>query len=292
MKRFACVLLALCLLLCGCSLGQPAETASGGSPFQGAADKLGGMTQTTAAPTETTLPAETAAPTQPQPETATVYLLEETAMFDVGYTKFTYDEQYNIKKCVCYDLESQITYSIEFGEKDPNGMPCMMWEIWGDGSGNVLRVTYDENGNLLEGMYEDANFTGLQCTYDENGRLTQLRTYRDGLLESTEHREYGDGQLLRLWCEDVQENHQFDCRVEDGVVIETVFYGPYGVYSYDYKYDDHGNLTEEIFREGAESFVRETHMYKAVEVPHARARYLQKQQAHLMSIVFRYLGRN
>lgn len=293
MKRILAAVLALCLLLCGCDLLKPEETGSGGLSLKGAADKFG-ANATDAAPDATTDVATEPAPkpTQPKPDKVTVYLLAESAMMDVGHSEFIYDENHNISKCVSYDLDSQTLYSIDFVEKDANGMAKMLWETWNDGSGNVMVVTYGSDGRWQEGKYDEGSFTGTQCSYDDNGRLTEMREYADGVLQSTEYREYKDGVLFRLWCETPQGDHLYDCRVENGVILEKAVNGPYGAYSYFYAHDDQGNLIEEVFSEAGESFVRETHKYKAVEVSYERAQYLLKQQEQLRNIVFRYLGRD
>jgi len=120
-----------------------------------------------------------------------------------------------------------------------------------------------------------------------------MSDYSDGILQSTAYYVYRGDELWQLWCEDPYGNHLYDCRVEDGVILETVYYTSDGGYShsYMYEYDANGNLVCENFMSAEEgSFTQKVHHYKAVEVDAARAQYLLRQQEQLATIVFKYLG--
>lgn len=317
MKKVFALLLALMLvLMAGCQTASPAETPDpADDPLKGIVDKFTDAAKPTPTakplpkptpeptseptpeptpePAATPAPMPTTAPVQPKPETVTVYLLEKTEILDTGYKQFSYDSNYNIHACDGFTMDDDFWFSIYFVEKDKNGMAYMLWEEWADGSGKTFLVTYGEDGRLQEAIYERSNYSGVQCTYDDKGRLSEMSDYSDGILQSTAYYVYRGDELWQLWCEDPYGNHLYDCRVEDGVILETVYYTSDGGYShsYMYEYDANGNLVCENFMSAEEgSFTQKVHHYKAVEVDAARAQYLLRQQEQLTTIVFKYLG--
>ena len=142
MKRILAVTLIVCLLLCGCQLGDliPAEPAT--EPSQTQTPTEASTEAPTEAPTETPTEAPTEAPTEPvqaQPEKVTVYLLEKAVYFDSGHTEYSYDKNYNIDEYETVSLEGDWIATVYFREKDKNGMPNMIWEeLAGSDDGSVI----------------------------------------------------------------------------------------------------------------------------------------------------------
>ena len=286
MKRFLALFFAMCLVLCGCAV--PGAAGEGSEPGRSWVPTGLPVKETTAAATVAPTTAATEAPTQPtqaQPETVTVYLLTETFFCDNGRSEFIYDENYNIDIRKDYDIENNYLGRVNYIEKDKNGMPCMIWEE--TRTDNVYNLTYFEDGKLKEELVNvnESNFTGWQYEYDQKGDMTAKREYYEGILQSTLIFEYNGEELIRAYCEDPQGNHLYDCRVENGVIIEKVVYSTDSMEgcSYRYEYDGNGNLTAEYFLFDGELMPNMTYSYKAVEVDAARAQYLLLQQAYLLA---------
>jgi len=289
MKRILAIILAMGLLLCGCSLLDPADKES--KPKHSWIPTGFPTTSTTAATAEPTTAATTAAPTAAttaaptQPGTVTVYLLTESFFCDNGRSEFFYDANYNIDTRKDYDIENNYLGCVNYIEKDQNGMPCMIWEE--TRTENVYNLTYFEDGKLKEELLNvnESNFTGWQYEYDQMGNMTEKREYYEGILQSTLLFEYNGDELIRAYCQDPQENHLYDCRVENGVIIEKVVYSTESMEgcSYRYEYDGNGNLTAEYFLFDGELMPNMTYSYKAVEVDAHRAGYLKYQQAYLLA---------
>ena len=167
MKRILAVTLIVCLLLCGCQLGDliPAEPATEPSQTQTPTEA------STEAPTETPTEAPTEAPTEPvqaQPEKVTVYLLEKAVYFDSGYTEYSYDINYNIDEYETVSLEGDWIATVYFREKDKNGMPNMIWEeLAGSDDGSVHLVKYSEGGKMTEDQYDSNTnpYSGYQLPF-------------------------------------------------------------------------------------------------------------------------------
>lgn len=286
MKRIWTVLLVVCLLFCGCQAADLTSTESTPENSQAPTQV------TTEAPTGTSTEAPTEAPTEPtqtQPEKITVYLLTETMFCDNGRSEYFYDENHNIDSRKDYDIENQYRGSVSYVEKDAGGMPCMIWEQYAGWDDAVVHsLTYFADGKLKEEQLNanEWNYTGWQYEYDQKGDVTEKREYYEGILQSTVIYEYDGDELIRVYCEDPQGTHIYDCRVENGVIVEKVIYSTESMEggSYRYEYDDNGNLvTEYILIEG-ELMPNMTYGYKAVEVDAECAGYLLKQQAYLLSI--------
>lgn len=276
MKRFIAFSIIICLLLCGCQTPAPTPAPTPDPAPTGPAD------------TPPTPPTDTEPTTPPQPDAdpVTVYLLEETVLFDSGYTKYSYDENYNIDSYTVYTIEKEPMYTAYFEEKDANGMPCKYRAQWpDDGGGETRTLSYFADGKLNEEQMVGGNFSGYQYEYDLKGDITEKREYYDGILESTVYFEY-DGETLRaVYGEDPDENRLFDCRIENGLITEKICYENDSSYSYIYKYDENKNLVETRFIYEGEDMPAEQFYYKAVEVDPYRAMYLLEQQKYLQPVV-------
>ena len=287
MRRLFAILMVVCLLLCGCRAVQPTEPAPENTPP---------ATQPTTAATEgateePTTAAPTTPPTEPeptQPSKVTVYLLEEAVFCDNGYSAYFYDDAYNIDTREDYDIENTYLGRVNFIEKDKNGMPCMIWEE--TRTEDVYCLTYFADGKLKEELLNDnqSQHTGWQYAYDQKGDVVQKREYYEGILQSTVIYEYNGEALWRMYCEDPQGNHLYDCRIEDGRILERVVYSTDSVAgcSYRYEYDEKGNLVTEYFVIDGEILPGTSCSYIAVEVDRERAEFLKYQQAYLLSQIY------
>ena len=286
MKRVLAIILAMGLLLCGCSLLDPADKETK-PKHSWVPTGLPTAATTEAATQDPTIAATeaTTAPTQAKPETVTVYLLTESFFCDNGRSEYFYDANYNVDTRKDYDIENNYLGRVNYIEKDRNGMPCMIWEE--TRTENVYNLTYFEDGKLKEELLNvnESNYTGWQYEYDQKGDMTEKREYYEGILQSTLIFEYNGEELIRAYCEDPQGNHLYDCRVENGLIIEKVVYSTESMEgcSYRYEYDDKGNLVTEYFLFDGELMPNMTCSYKAVEVDADRAGYLKYQQAYLLA---------
>lgn len=282
MKRLLSLALVACLLLCGCQTeGEPAQTTQPGTTA--GTDPAVMTTDPAPEATDPTVEATEPVPTEPVlPETVTVYLLEGTMLYDSGRTAYEYDEDYNIDLSQTYTVEDELMYTTYYENKDENGMAGCVRNAWISGDSDSMLLKHFADGKLEEELYEGSNYSGYQYAYDQKGDLVEKREYWDGILTSTVRYEYEGEELVRLYCEDVEGNHIYDCRVEDGRVIEKVCYSDAGSYSYGYEYDENGNRIKETFTYEGETTPSVTYTYKAVEVDASRACYLLEQQKYLL----------
>lgn len=278
MKRLIALAALICLLLCGC--GSTGATPPDTAP----------QTPSTDSGTENT-PSTPAAPdgntesVPSKPEKVTVYLLTEMTVFDSGSTKYNYDENHNIDSYQVFTIENTPMYNVFFEQKDADGMACVVRTQWPEGIGNgAASLTYLAGGKLEEEQTDGSSYSGYQYAYDGQGNLTEKREYYDGILQSTVYYEY-DGELLTAaYCTDNADNKVFECRIENGLVTEKVFFDPDVAYGYRYKYDENRNLTETEFYFNGETTPGDQYFYTAVEVDAERAPYLQEQQKYLIHI--------
>lgn len=279
MKRYFAFAMVLCLLLCGCQASpEPTEPSTQNTQQE---------ETTTAAPTEetTTQPKEAETTAAEQEEKYTVYLLDEVVSYDNGFAKYSYDANYNIDSYTQYSLEKEMLYTVYFEQKDSNGMACQYRSAWPDGSGETRTLVYFLDGKLKEELYVGSNFSGYQYEYDQKGDITEKREYYDGILESIVHYEYDGETLKAVYGEDKEGNKLFDCRIENGRIIEKVCYDSETPYSYTYEYDSNGNLVKTSFIYDGEVMPGDQYSYKTVEVDYERAGYLKYQQQYLIKIV-------
>ena len=299
MRRIIAILMAMCLLLCGCQAAEPNSTESSQESSQPATQvtTITPTDATTEATTEPTTEPTTAPTTEPttapttepeptQPSTVTVYLLEKSVICDNGYSDYIYDDAYNIHIRKDYDIENKYLGRVNFIEKNKDGMACMIWEE--TRTDDVHNLTYLEDGKLKEELLNvnESNYTGWQYEYDQKGDVIKKCEYYEGILQSTVIYEYNGEELWNVYCEDPYGNHLYDCRVEDGRIIEKVVYDTDSVAgcSYRYEYDDNGNLIMEYFLFEGELLPGTSYFYKVVEVDYERAEFLKQQQAYLISI--------
>lgn len=276
MKRLLIPVLVICLLLSGCCFTLPwlDEPVLTPTPIQ--TDPS--VTDTSEPPVEETDPHvnDTEAP-QPE-EKVTVYLVERTDYFDSGYVQYNYDNNFNILSYDVFSIENEPMFTSIFEEHNISGMPCKLTQFeehW--------ILSWFEDGKIREAQLE-GTFTGYQYEYDFIGNLIQKRSYYEGILEETVCFEYNGDELLRMYCEDMDGNHIYDCRVENGLIIEKAYSQDFGGYSSFYVYDENGNLINETGLYEGESIPVQNHTYKAVEVDASRAQYLMEQQKYLISV--------
>lgn len=271
MKRFIVFAVLLSLLLCGCTqlLTPPTEPAT--QP----------TTEPAAESTPTTEP--TTEPTQPVAERVTVYLLKKTAYFDSGYVEYTYDEDHNIDAYKVFTIENAPMYDVYFEGKDANGMAGLVRTQWADGmGGDTRKLVYSADGKLQEEQMTGSTFSGFQFAYDQQGNRTEKREYYEGVLESAVYYEYDGRQLTEVFCQDKEGNKIFQCKVENGRIVEQNCYDSESEYGYRYEYDENGNLIKTTYYQDGVTFPGDQYFYEAVEVDAARAPYLLEQQKYLI----------
>lgn len=265
MKRIFALTLFICILLCGCG---KAGTAPGES----------GLDDNTSS---TTLSTET--PSQPnQPEKVTVYLLEKSVLADSGYTEYFYDENYNLIKYDTFTIENALRFTCYYEDRDANGMPLKVREVWGPDYCNVYTLTWDNDGKLLE----EVGDSNIKYDYDAAGKLIKKSEYYEGALFSAVHYEYNGDMLTKIYRTNADERLEFECRVENNRIVEKRYYDEQGnvEYTFDLVYDKNGNLTKEIEHYEDETATSKLYTYKAVEVDANRAQYLLELQKHLLAI--------
>lgn len=278
MKRFLALLLLTCLLLCGCETDAPA-TEPVTESVQVQTQPVTTPVEKATTPAEQTTTEEVAETTQPKSEKVTVYLVEESFLFDSGRTTYHYDENYNIDSYTVYTMENEVRYTAYFENKDSNGMAGSFREQWPESSTGYI-LTHFADGKLKEIQLDDGSLTGTQYEYDQKGDITEKRDYYDGILHSIVYFEYDGETLSAVYGEDAEGNKVFDCRIENGLIVEQRF----SDYTMFYKYDANNNLMESSILYEGETLPSEQYTYKAVEVDAERAYYLLEQQKFLVSI--------
>jgi len=278
MKRLLAIAVLLCLLLCGCKAVEPIEVEEVVSPVQPQQQFDEESAAQQSVPTPTPVQEET-------PQTVTIYLLTESALYDSGCTKYDYDDNYNIDAYTTYNIENDPMFTAFFEDKDEHGMARRYRLQWAEGGEETRTLTYFDDGKLKEEQYDDSNYSGYQYEYDQKGDVTEKREYYEGVLESVVYYEY-DGELLQaVYCEDKLGNLIFDCRVENGLITEKICYEEDSNYSYQYAYDQNRNLVQMTILAEGETIPCEVYSYQAVEVESERAWYLLQQQKYLLPII-------
>lgn len=290
MKRIIVFALLSCLLLCACGQNtaptEPAtQTPHATDPATDPATEPATQPATENIP-ETQAPTE--APTDPphgEAEKVTVYLLKEAIYFDSGSAEYRYDENYNIDSCTVFTIENTTMYEKFFEEKDANGMACVIRTQWPEDAGNeTLNLKYFEDGKLQEEQIAGSNYTGYQYAYDQAGNRTEKREYYDGILQSIVYYEYDGEQLTAAYCEDNAGSKIYECRIENGLIVEKTFLDSEEAYGYRYEYDENNNLVQTTFCFEGDETPGDQYTYEAVEVDAERAHYLLEQQKYLFSI--------
>lgn len=274
MKRILIAFVVVSLLFCGCSLFAPGPQEQTQAPTEPPATSA-----TEPAIEETTAPATEPAtePAEPQ-EKVTVYLVERTDYYDSGYVAYSYDENYNIVSYDVYTIEKDLMYSTVFTEHNAYGMPCKFTqheENW--------TLAWFEDGKIKEAQ-EGSGFSGYQYEYDLKGDMIEKRGYYEGILQDTVYYEYNGEALSRVYCVDATGEEIYECKIENGIIVEKAFSETAGDIVYYYEYDANGYLIEENFLLEGERIPVQAHTYKAVDVDAERARYLLEQQKYLLSI--------
>ena len=272
-KMIRCLILCLlvsCLLFSGCQILFNGEIVANQPEQKPAEDNTEPTTEPVTEPTE--------------PEKVTVYLVESTAFFDSGSVEYVYDADFNILSYQVLTLDKDVMYSAAFDERDANGMPRSFKTQWPEGYGNEeWTLSWFQDGKIQEAQM-NGNFNGYQYAYDEKGDVTEKRSYYQGILEGVTRYEYDGEELIRVYHEDPQGEHVFDCRVENGIIIEKSFSQSAGGYAYFYEYDANGNLVKETGLVEGETVPIQSHTYKAVEVEPERVPFLLAQQKYLLDI--------
>ena len=278
MKRVLPAFLVLCLLLCGCQLADPETTRPVTEPTQ-ALTEAPDTTVSEPSEEETTAPATEPAtePAEPQGK-VTVYLVERTDYYDSGYVAYSYDENYNIVSYDVYTIENDLMYSTVFTEHNTYGMPCKFSQ-----HGENWTIAWFEDGKIKEAQ-EGSGFSGYQYEYDLKGDITEKRGYYEGILKDTVYYEYNGEELSRVYCVDWTGEQTYECKIENGILVEKAFSATAGDIVYYYEYDENGCLIEENSLLEGEIMPVQIHTYMAVEVDADRAMYLLEQQKYLLSI--------
>lgn len=298
MKRLIALAALLCLILCGCDLNNLLPLGFPTMPQSPEASKPTETPKPTDKPQATTPPVvetpvatqaptvEATEPVEEEPEKVTVYLLVKAIYYDSGYAEYYYDEDFNIQRSVSVTLENDLRYTEYFEMADANGMPQRTWIQWPDGAaGDIWDLTYFEEGKLLEKQLADSSYTGCQYTYDFLGNRTETREYYEGILQTAIYCEYLEEELKAAYCVDQAGNTIFECRIQDGRVVEKIFADSETTYGYLYEYDENGNLVQTSFYYDGETIPGDQYIYMAVEVDADRAKYLIEQQKLLIFIV-------
>lgn len=297
MKRLLILILLCCLVLWGCGNNDTPSTEAATQPTTEPASQTQPTTKPTAQtqpPTEATTEPTTATqapteaptePTQPKPQKVTVYLLTKVTHFDSASIEYHYDANHNIDSYQSFTIENTPMYETFFQEKDANGMACVVRTLWAGNTGEQCRnLTYSADGKLQQEQFTDSNYSGFQYTYDQAGNQTEKREYYEGLLEAVTYFTYDSGKLTAAYGEDNAGNKLFECRVENGLIVEKIFLDSDEKYSYRYTYDEHNNLIQTTFYSGGEDTPGDQYFYQAVEVDPERAPYLLAQQRYLIAI--------
>lgn len=239
--------------------------------------------QTTAATTEGTEP--TAPQTTAAPETVTVYLLEESVLYDSGKTEYYYDTDYNIVAARVYTIEDETMFVRNYEEQDANGMPCVVRTAWPDGDDQIRNLTYFDDGKLKEEQEAGSNFTGFQYEYDKKGDLAEKREYYEGILESITYYEYTGRRLAATFSENAEGSRIASNKVINGRITEKISVDlDSGTKTTSlYEYDENGNLIKTSMVIDAQTVPGDMYSYRAVEVDADRAAYLMAQQRYLIS---------
>jgi len=304
MKRLLALFALICLLLCGCDLVEFLPEGFPTIPFFTKAPEPTEMLQPATNPSATTAPAtqtpitEPAVPTEPaeteppeteppetEPELVTVYLLVKAVYCDNGYEDFYYDEDYNVIVTTSYTIENDLRCKQHFEMFDANGMPQKTWTQWlGGYEGDAWILSYFADGKLKEEQIEDGSYIGYQYAYDSAGNRTEKREYYEGILQSVVYYEYAGEQLSAVYCEGSEGNKIYECRIENGLIVEKIFLDTDDAYSYRYQYDANNNLVEMTVCYEGEDMPGDQYFYEAVEVDAERAQYLKEQQKYLIAI--------
>lgn len=298
MKRLIALAALLCLILCGCDLNNLLPLGFPTMPQSPEASKPTEAPKPTDKPQATTPPVvetpvatqaptvEATEPVEEEQEKVTVYLLVKTTAFDSGCDEFYYDEDFNIVSGYSYDIENNLLYTTSFESKDENGMPLLVRTQWPEGyDDEIWNLVYAEDGKLLEQQLAGSSYTGYQYTYDFLGNRTETREYYEGILQTAVYCEYLEEELKVAYCVDQAGNTVFECRIQDGRVVEKIFNDPETTYGYLYEYDENGNLIQMTCYYDGEIIPGNQYIYMAVEVDADRAKYLIEQQKLLIFIV-------
>ena len=103
-------------------------------------------------------------------------------------------------------------------------------------------------------------------------------------MESVVYYEYDGNLLTAAYCEDSEGNRIFECRIENGFVVERVLFDHDVKSGYLYEYDENNNLSQLSFYYDGDSIPGDHYFYIAVEVDAERAHYIREQQKYLIPI--------
>lgn len=278
MKRILAVLVLLCVLLCGCDNDINIGTSNNDTPT----DTTAAATAAQTAATDPTAAAQQ--PTEALPEKVTVYLLDSAQIFDSGRMEYIYDENDNILSVNIYTIENDLMYTVYFEECDLDGIPASYRLEWATGGGERYTITYTDNAKITELRYDGGNFTGTQFEYDQNGRMTEQRQYYEGILETATYFEYSGGVLVRSYCENASGEIVYQCRVENGLIMEYIYSEEQGGHRRLCEYDKAGNLLSDSYIYDEVTTPGTFYTYRTVEVDANRAIYLVGQQILAMLV--------
>lgn len=265
----------------------------GGSVLSGCKTSLPdtGTTQTPVMTSFVETTAETTEGTQPttEPQMVTIYLVEQSTLYDSGSTQYFYGENYNIERMDAFYVEHDMASSTTFGSRDANGMPGQAKVDWDDDYTETYAYVWSQSGKLLEEK-DVAGFSALQFSYDEQGNLLQIEEYYEDEKFATFHYEYSDGVLQGSYCVNTDGHMNYECLTQNGFITEKRCYDEKGylMYTYYYTYDENRNLAEVSLVYDGEQVSGTTYTYRAVEVSSDRAAYLLEQQKYLLHTDLEY----
>ena len=214
--------------------------------------------------------------------TVTVYLLKKANMFDSGYVQYGYDDYGNLDYYSMYNMDRELISSSFFDDKNDNGMACKIRTEYISGDIENIILEYNEDGRIKEKKYTYAEYCGFQYEYDDKGNLTEIREYYDGILENMICYEYDNKTLKSVHCEDANGETVFDCVIENGRIIKEIHDSDSDEYSFNYKYDQNGNLIESTFEMDGEVTPSYTYEYETIEVDSESAMYIMQQQYFIL----------
>ena len=143
----------------------------------------------------------------------------------------SYNSQNLPSRIAAIDAESNVEYTLDL-TYDKNGNCVEGVYTYSDGKTEVTRYTYDEMGKLIKASYTYNNVDSgeLTCIYDDNGNLIRevsTDSYTDGYSHVWEHTYDDNGNRIKY----LYKHSNSD---------EVIYY-------HTYSYDDNGNLSEEIY---------------------------------------------
>lgn len=231
MKKILILILALCLLVCGCANNESPSTEAPETE----APAIGTQAEETV-----NIPDDQEAVTEPPKDTVTVYLLTRMASLDengneLWYEEYSYDELGRLAKTLQYS-DGIATYSSTTTYLSDTEYETA---INAGGTEYTMHYTCDEAGRVLyQEMVQDGTVTETNTyTYDSHGSQLTLQIVYNGEWEVNFSFTYTyDDSGNKLTCHEYQDNEligwqemEYDA---DGREIASVYIYPDGSVSH------------------------------------------------------------